>query len=112
MATQVLACARLGFTHSTFLSLAVETAEAFVPDCSPKGLADLAVGFSQYRLPTGDLYGQLLAAAVDKLVLFDELQLLRLLDGLSARQGLHLTPLMQAAQVSQSLPCCSSKITL
>jgi hypothetical protein len=100
IAAQVLACSRLGFSHSTFLSLAAETAEGFVPACSPKALADLALGFSLYRLPTGQLYPVLLDSAVQQLAGFDEVHLLRLLDGLAARQGLDVGPLMAAVLVS------------
>jgi hypothetical protein len=99
IAAQVLACARLGFTHSTFLSLAADTAEGFVPACSPKALADLALGFSLYRLPAQQLYDVLLASAVQQLQGFDEVQLVRLLDGLAARQGLDVGPLMMAFKV-------------
>lgn len=110
IAAQVLACARLGFTHSTFLSLAVETAEGFVPACSAKALADLAIGFSLYRLPNQQLYNVLLESAVQQLPAFDEVQLLRLLDGLAARQGLDVGPLMNAIKVGTA-GCCACPAT-
>jgi hypothetical protein len=99
LAAQVLAYSRLGFTHSTFLTLVAEAAEGFVPACSPKALADLALGFSLYRLPTGALYPVLMDSVVQQLQGFDEVQMVRLLDGLAARQGLDLGPLMTAIQV-------------
>jgi hypothetical protein len=100
IAAQALACAQLGFTHSTFLFLAADTAEAWVPACSPKALADLALGFSLYRLPAQQLYDVLLGSAVQQLPGFDEVQLVRLLDGLAAREGLDVGPLMAAILVS------------
>jgi len=99
VAAQVLTLSLLGYTHSTFLVLAAECSEELLPACSPKALADLAVGFSNYRLDPKGLHERLVQAAAAVLPRFSEYDLARLLTGLMYRKGLDLTPIIDALEV-------------
>lgn len=105
LAAQVLTFFRMGYTHCTFNSLAVDSAHSWLPLCSPRALADVAVGFCGYQLNPKQLPRLLVAAAADKLGWFDELQLVRLLDGLMCRAGLDLEPIHTAAEVGEGCGC-------
>jgi len=98
VAAQVLTLSLLGYTHSTFLVLAAECSEELLPACSPKALADLAVGFSNYRLDAKGLHSRLVHAAA-VLPRFNEYDLARLLTGLMYRKDLDLSPVIDAAEV-------------
>eukprot|EP00775_Hariotina_reticulata_P010692 gene10692-10850_t len=102
VASQVLTLSLLGYTHSTFLMLAAECSEELLPACSPRALADLAVGFSSYRLDSKGLRDRLVAAAAVVLPRFSEYDLARLLTGLMYRRGLDLSPIIDAAEFTVS----------
>lgn len=57
----------LGETNSTLLGSAAIMGDAFIPACSPQGLADLSAAFSTYGLVTHRVHQEILEAAAWKL---------------------------------------------